>query len=132
MAPLIPLKDNPKWLKDLGKIFVSNIWHLKRRRTDIVSDWDRYFHILYAEICDLVDIRRRMCTPYQRRTYGHPNTVHHTLDLYLHTFCSFEQDNWNEILAMAEYAYNNSVTSTTAISLFDAIYESHPTTNRQT
>jgi hypothetical protein len=33
---------------------------------------------------------------------------------------------------MAEYAYNNFVTSATAISLFYANYEYHPGTNWQT
>jgi hypothetical protein len=41
-------------------------------------------------------------------------------------------DNWSEMLPMAEYAYNNSVTLATAISPFYANYGYHPRTNWQT
>jgi hypothetical protein len=41
MAYLILLKDEDKWLKDLAKILVSNIWYLHILPTDIVSDHDR-------------------------------------------------------------------------------------------
>jgi hypothetical protein len=35
-------------------------------------------------------------------------------------------DNWVDLLPMAEFAYNNSVTSTTGLSLFYMDYGYHP------
>jgi hypothetical protein len=70
IAHLIPLKDDAKWSKDLPKIFVSNIWCLHRLPTDIVSDRDRRFHAFWAEVCDLLDIHRRMSTAYHLVTDG--------------------------------------------------------------
>ena len=132
MAHLIPLKDDAKRSKDLAKIFVANIWRLHGLPTDIVSDRDRRFHAFWAEVCDLLDIRRRMSTAYHPETDGQTERVNQTLEQYLRAFCNFEQDNWSEMLPMAEYAYNNSVTSATAMSPFYANYGYHPRTNWQT
>jgi hypothetical protein len=93
MAHLISLKDDAKQSKDLAKIFVSNIWYLHELPTDIVLDQDRCFHTFWPEVCDLFDVCRRMSTAYYPETDGQNNRVNQTLEQYLHTFCTFEQDN---------------------------------------
>jgi hypothetical protein len=93
MAHLIPLKDDAKWSKDLSKIFVSNIWGLHRLPTNIVSDWYRRFHAFWADVCDLLNIRRRMSTASYPETDRQTERVKQTLEQYLHAFCNFEQDN---------------------------------------
>jgi hypothetical protein len=73
-----------------------------------------------------------MSTAYHPETDRQTERVNQTLEQYLRAFCNFEQDNWSEMLPMAEYAYNNSVTSATAMSPFYANYGYHPRTNWQT
>jgi hypothetical protein len=68
MAHLMPLKDDAKPSKDLANIFVCNIWHLHGLPMDIVSDRDGRFHILWVEVCDLLDIRRRISMAYHPET----------------------------------------------------------------
>ena len=64
----------------------------------------------------------------------HPQTdrqterLNQTIEAYLRSFVNFEQDNWVELLPMAEFSYNNSVTSPTGISPFYANFGFHPTT----
>jgi hypothetical protein len=76
IAHLIPPKDDAKWLKDLAKIFVSNIWHLHRLPTNIVSDQDRWFHVFWAEVCDLHDIQRRISMAYHLKSDGETEGVY--------------------------------------------------------
>jgi hypothetical protein len=129
IANMIPLNDDAKRSKDLAKIFVSNIWHLHRLLTDIVSDWDRHFHVFWAEVYDLLIIPRRMSTTYHLETDGLTERVNQSLKQYFHAFCNFEQANGSKILPMAEYAYNNSITSAIAMFTFYANYGYHPRTN---
>jgi hypothetical protein len=110
MTHLIPLKDDPKWSNDLDKIFVSNIWHVLGLLSDIVSDQDRWCYALLAEVCELFDIRRRMSTAYDPKNDGQSELGIQTLDWYHCAFFNFEQDDWNEMLLMAIYAYNHFVT----------------------
>jgi hypothetical protein len=126
MADLIPVKDNAKWSKGLAKIFVSNMWRLNGLPTDIVSDWNRRFHVFWAEVCDLLDICRRMSMADHPETDGQTERVNQTLEQYLRAFCNFEQDNWSKLLPIAEYAYHNSVTSAIVMSPFYANYGYHP------
>jgi hypothetical protein len=41
--------------------------------------------------------------------------LNQTLEQYLHIFCNYQQDNWSEILPLAEFTYNNSSSATTGI-----------------
>ena len=44
-------------------------------------------------------------------------------------YCNYEQDNWNDLLPLAEYTYNNSATMATQMSPFFANFGFHPQTN---
>ena len=41
-----------------------------------------------------------------------------TLEQYLHVYCNYQQDNWSELLPLAEFAYNNALSATTGVSPF--------------
>ena len=43
-----------------------------------------------------------------------------TLEQYLHIYCNYQQDNWSELLFLAEFAYNNALSATTGVSPFFA------------
>ena len=49
-----------------------------------------------------------------------------TLEQYLRIFCNYQQDNWYTLLLLAEFAYNNTPSSTTGISPFFANKGYHP------
>jgi hypothetical protein len=132
MGHRIPLKNEGKWLKDLTKIYVSNIWSLPRFPTDIVSDRDRRFHALWAKVCNLFNIGRRISMAYHPETDRYTERVNQTLEQYLHLFCNVEQDKWSEMLPLAEYANNNSLTSVQAMAPLYANYRYHSRTNWHT
>jgi hypothetical protein len=48
------------------------------------------------------------------------------MELYLLSFCNHEQDNWVELLPLAEFAYNNSVHHSMRMAPFWANYHYHP------
>jgi hypothetical protein len=47
-------------------------------------------------------------------------------ELYLRLYCGFQQDDWQNLLAMAEFAYNNSYHSSTGMSPFYCNAGRHP------
>ena len=49
-----------------------------------------------------------------------------TLKQYLHIYCNYQQDNWSELLFLAEFAYNNAPSTTTGVSSFFANKGYHP------
>src|ERR1700731_4051864 len=48
------------------------------------------------------------------------------LEQYLHCYCNYQQDNWSELLPLAEFAYNNAPSTTTGISPFFVNKGYHP------
>lgn len=127
MAHFIPLLDNQKTAKTLAKVFVKEIWRLHGLPLDIVSDRDRRFTgDLWTEACNILGIRQRMSTAFQPETDGQTERVNSTIEHYIRCFTNYEQDNWTELLPLAEYAYNNSVTSATGYSPFYANYGFNP------
>ena len=51
------------------------------------------------------------------------------LKQYLQIFCNYQKDNWYTLLPLAEFAYNNTPSVTTGISLFFANKGYHPSPN---
>ena len=42
------------------------------------------------------------------------------IEQYLRVYCNYQQDNWSDLLPLAEFAYNNAPSATTEISPFFA------------
>src|SRR5882672_9929809 len=49
-----------------------------------------------------------------RQTEG----TNQTLEQYLQVYCNYQQDNWSELLPLAEFTYNNTPSATTGITPF--------------
>jgi len=49
-----------------------------------------------------------------------------TLEQYLRVYCNYQQDNWSELLPLAEFAYNTAPSTTTGVSPFLANKGYHP------
>jgi len=69
-----------------------------------------------------------MSTAFHAQTDGQTERLNQTIESYLRAFVGQEQDDWVCLLPMAEFAYNNSVTTGNGISLFYANYGFHPRT----
>ena len=57
---------------------------------------------------------------------GQTERTNQTLEQYLRIFCNYQQNNWHELLPLAEFAYNNAPSATTGISPFFANKGYHP------
>ena len=57
---------------------------------------------------------------------GQTEHINQTLEQYLCIFCNYQQDNWSDLLLLAEFAYNNSPNATTGVSPFFTNKGYHP------
>ena len=57
---------------------------------------------------------------------GQTERTNQTLEQYLWVHCNYQQDNWSELLPLAEFAYNNAPNATTGITPFFANKGYHP------
>ena len=57
---------------------------------------------------------------YHPKGDGQTKCTNQTLEQYLRIYCNYQQDNWSELLPLAEFAYNNALSATTGVSPFFA------------
>ena len=61
-----------------------------------------------------------MSTAFHPETDGQTERVNQTIEQYLRHYCSWKQDNWDEPVPLAEFAYNSAKSETTGMSPFKA------------
>src|SRR5882672_8024042 len=57
---------------------------------------------------------------------GQTEHVNQTLEQYLRVYCNYQQDNWSDLLPLAEFTYNNAPSEMTGVSPFYANKGYHP------
>ena len=57
---------------------------------------------------------------------GQTERANQTLEQYLHMYCNYQQDNWSDLLPLAEFTYNNAPSTTTSVSPFFVNKGYHP------
>ena len=127
MAHFIALDEDKKTAKDLARIFTQEIWCLHGLPRDIVSDRDsRFTSNTWEDFLAVIGFRPRMSAAFHPQTNGQTERVNQVIAAYLWPFLNQEQDDWVDLLPMAEHAYKNSVTSATGMTPFYANYGRHP------
>jgi hypothetical protein len=105
----------------LAELFVKDYVRLHGLPDQIISDRGlRFTSNLWADICKLSKIERSLSTAYHPESDGQTERNNSTLEQYLRTYVSFQQDDWASLLPMAEFAYNNSYHSAIKMSPFMA------------
>ena len=129
MAHFIPLRQDQKKAEDLCRIFAREIWRLHGIPRDIVSDRDsRFTSSTWQVFLAILGVRPRMSTSFHPPTDRQTERTNQVIEAYLRSYISHEMDDWVDLLPMAEYAYNNTVTSATGMTPFYANYGWHPET----
>ena len=129
MAHFIPLPTVNK-TEDMAKIFLNQIWKLHGLPDDIVSDRDsKFISHFWQSLMDLLSVKLNLSTAFHPQTDGQTERVNQTLEAYMRNYCSYQQDDWSDLLPLAEYAYNSAISEATKSSPFCANYDFEPRTN---
>jgi hypothetical protein len=103
--------------EELATLFYTEIVCRYGIPKGIVSDRGSVFTSAYwSSFCYEAHMKRRLSTAYHPQTDGQTERQNQTLEQYLRCYCSEQQDDWAELLPMAEFASNNSVSATLQVS----------------
>lgn len=92
-----------------------------------MSDRDkRWLNDLWKHLCERLSIHQAPSSAYQPSTDGQTERINTPLESYLRAYINYEQDDWDDWLDLAEFAYNNSRHATMGVSPFYANYGRHP------
>ena len=107
----------------LARLFRDNVWRLHGLLESVVSDRGPQFAVgLTKELNKMLEIQMKLSTMFHSQTDGQTKHMNQELEQYLQFFVYYRQKDWPEWLALAEFAVNNKIYSTTKMSLFMANY----------
>jgi len=73
-----------------------------------------------------LDMKLHFTSGYHRKVTDRPSTLIQTLEQYIWVYCNYQQDNLSGLLPISEFAYNNTPSATTRVTLFFANKGYHP------
>ena len=114
--PTIKSLDAP----DLARLYVTLVFKLHGLPSSIISDRGTVFTSLFwKELTSQLGVQLKLSTAYHPQTDGQTEQVNQCVEQYLRNFCSYQQDDWVDWVALAEFQYNNLIhVSRTVFSAF--------------
>jgi len=107
--------------------FRDNVWKLHGLPTRIVSDRGPQFTAEFTtELYRLLGIKAARTTAYHPQADGQTERVNQELEQYLQLFTNERQNDWADLLSMAEFQYNNHIHSSTQQTPFLLDSGQHP------
>jgi len=94
--------------RQFSELFMREIFSLHGLLVNIITDRGSIFTSdLWKETTKQLGIERRMSTAFHPPMDGQTEQTNSTLEQYLRAYVNYQQDNWKELLPIAEFAYNN-------------------------
>jgi hypothetical protein len=110
-----------------AKLYLENVWKLHGLPQSIISDRGPTFaSSIMKELNETLGIKTKLSTAYHPQTDGQTERVNQEIEQYLRMFINHRQDDWQEWLPLAEFAYNNKVHVSTQQTPFYLNAGQHP------
>ena len=112
---------------ELAKLFVTNVFSKHGVPSHVTSDRGvEFVSHFFRSLGTALDMKLHFTSGYHPEGDGQTEQTNQTLEQYIRMYTNYQQDNWSELLPLAEFAYNNSPSATTGISPFFANKGYHP------
>ena len=121
--PTVDTIDAP----ELARLFILHIFSKHGVPSHVTSDrGSEFVSRFFRSLAKALDIELHFTSGYHPEADGQTERTNQTLEQYLRMYCNYQQDNWSDLLPLAEFAFNNSPSATTGISPFYANKGYHP------
>jgi hypothetical protein len=110
-----------------AELFVREVVRLHGYPLEIISDRDpKFASKFWQRLFELLGVQRRMSTAFHPQTDGGTERLNRILEEYLRAYIGPEQNDWDQWLPLAEFAYNNSCQESIQHTPFYMNYGRHP------
>src|ERR1700742_267889 len=111
----------------LARLYLLHVFSKHGIPTDIVSDRGSLFTSNFiTSLAQLLGMKLNFSTAYHPESDGQTERMNQSLEGYLQLYCNYQQDDWPDLLPIAEFAYNNAPHSATQVSPFFTNYGYNP------
>ena len=110
-----------------ARLFLTHVWILHGLPRQVVSNQGPQFIAEFMqELYWLLGVKLAATTTYHPQGNGQTERVNQELEQYLQLFVNERQDDWDELLPLAKFQYNNHVHSATQQTPFMLDNGRHP------
>ena len=114
---------------EIAKLFFNIIFKDHGLPQIIISDRDvKFTSKFWKTLFKTLGTTLSMSTSFHPQTDGQTERVNRILEEVLRAYVNYKQDNWDEYLSIAEFAYNNSKQMSTGYTPFELDNGQHPLT----
>jgi len=122
----IPMTDTIN-STELAQLFVIHVFSKHGVPEHVTSDQgSKFVSRFLRSLGTALDMKLHFTSRYHPKGDGQTECVNQTLEQYLCIFINYQQDNWLDLLPLAEFAYNNTPNASTGVSPFFANKGYHP------
>ena len=105
----------------LARLFLIHVFSKHGVPSHVTSDRGREFvSAFFRSIAELLDMKLHFTSGWHPSADGQTERMNQTVEQYIRIFCSYQQDDWDKLLPLAEFALNNAPNASTGISPFYA------------
>ena len=105
----------------LAQLFVLHVFSKHGVPSHVTSNRGLEFvSHFFQSLGKALDMKLHFTSRYHPEGDRQTECTNQTLEQYLRVYCNYQQDNWSDLLPLAEFAYNNAPSTTTGISPFFA------------
>ena len=111
----------------LAKLFILHVFSKHGIPLHVTSS--RGLEFVSAFFCSLgkvLDMKLHFTSSYHPEGNRQTERANQTLEQYLQVYCNYQQNNWSDLLPLAEFTYNNAPNTMTGLTLFYANKGYHP------
>lgn len=113
--------------QQLGHLIMDRLVRYHGFPRTFITDRDKLFTSNYWKtLIAMIGIRRKLSTAFHPETDGQTERMNQSLEAYLRQYVNYDQDNWVQLLPMAQLALNNNVSETTGLTPFFANFGRNP------
>lgn len=127
-ARFIPTTSNYD-APEVARLFVEHVYANHGMPDELITDRDKIFvGGFWKSVAKQLQITHKMSTAFHPQTDGQTERTNRTLQQYLRCYVNPAQDDWDDWLPLAQFAYNNARQESTGYSPFYLTYGLNPVT----
>ena len=111
----------------IAKIYRDKIWKLRGILRTILSDRGSQFVSKFMEeFTKVLGTKKKLFTAYHPQTDGQTERINQEIGTFLRHYVNYQQDDWTDWLATAEFSYNDKKHVVTGKTPFKLNFGRHP------
>jgi len=111
----------------LAKLFIKHVFSKHGIPSHVTSDQGMEFvSKFFRFLANALEMKLHFTSGYHPEADGQTEHTNQTLKQFLRIYCIYQQSDWSQLLSLAEFVYNNILSSTMDVSPFYANKGYHP------